>query len=125
MLILDLFLFACFAFATCAFHEQGHRIVAGQQWQGLEFKLPDAIYSRAFTKKMTVEQWIYYTLAGFIFSCPLIVLSFFILPGIFVAALILFNLWTSSIDFYSFFKSIAVISIHKPDFKTKLEDFNE
>ncbi len=125
MLLLNLFILACFAFATYFFHEEGHRIVAGSQWQRFRFNLPYTIDCIAFTKKMTVEQWIYYTLAGFIFSCPLIVLSFFILPKFLVVVLILFNVVSAGSDFYTFFKSLATISIHKPNLKTKLEDFND
>lgn len=120
MIGMDLLLFACFAIASFVFHEQGHKIVAGDYWIGYRFKLPYAVFCEVRAKEMRVNHYMGYVLAGFIFSCPLIVLSFFVLPGFLVAGLILFNLLASGVDFYTFFRNLLVIFLHRVDLKTKI-----
>jgi len=124
-LLFQVLLFFVLLFLSVVFHEQGHKIVAGNQWIGYKFNLPWVISCKAHISRMTINQFLYYSLAGFIFSCPVLVLSFFVLEKVLFTALVVANLASASIDFYSFFHAILVISLHKPDLNEQVEKFNK
>ena len=111
--MLELFFLIVLGLASMAFHEWGHKIVASQHWIGYELKFPKGFFCHSFVQKMTVNQFMIYCMAGFIFSCPIIVLSFFILSSPFVIGLILFNIWISLTDFLTYFWNLLVLVANK------------
>ena len=95
------------------FHEMGHKIVSGKDFVKFEVGMFGwAIYSHSFVLHKTIFEYLAYIMAGWIFSLPVVVFSFFISIETFLLMLAI-SILVSAVDFFIFGYDILCVVYNK------------
>ena len=113
MLEFYVILFVFLSALILLFHEQGHKIVAGPYWQRYEFKLPFAILCKADVNAMPARHFLFYVLAGFIWSSPIVLIGAFVLSRPLFIFLLLVWLTSASVDFVTYYYNLLALVVNK------------
>jgi len=106
-------LFVFLSVIIVLFHEQGHKIVAGPYWQGYVLKLPFAVLCKADVNAMPARHFLFYVLAGFIWSSPIVLIGAFVLSRPLFIFLLLVWLTSASVDFVTYYYNLLVLVVNK------------